>query len=81
MPIRLNVRLLARQSAEKCASLVMFAPAELREEVLADLIAAFRDACEEHGIAVEWTDIEYYSALITQRLAEAGHLLSRPTMH
>ena len=81
MPIRLNVRLLARQSADKCASLVMFAPAELREEVLADLIAAFLEVCADYGVTAEWTDIEYYSALIIRRLAEAGQVVSRPTLH
>ena len=77
----LDVRRLARESAENCASIVMLAPAELREKVAADLLKSFVAVCESHGVAVTPADIDYYAALITDRLRWAGTLDSGSTLH
>ena len=81
IPTRPNLRLLAEQCADHCATIVTIVPAELREAVFADLLTAFWNVCAQHGVPVQWADIEHYSALITERLVKAGHLETRPTRH
>jgi hypothetical protein len=81
MKINLDVRRLARESAESCASIVMLAPAELREKVVTDLLLAFANVCKSHGVDVTPADIDYYAALINDYLKWAGTLESGSTLH
>ena len=79
--ISLDARLLAEQSAEKCALLVMLAPPELRKVVLTDLLKAFRRVCAQHGVTAEPAVVRYYAALIKDSLRQAAPFDPAPTRH
>lgn len=81
MKPRLNVRRLADDSAETCATIVMLAPDEMRETILADLLKAFVEVCALHGVAVTTADVDHYANLIKERLRQLGQLPSGATLH
>jgi hypothetical protein len=61
---------MADAMAGVAANDVATAPPKARDAAVAGAAAAFRDACDEHGVPIEIGDIVYYLKVVAAKAAE-----------